>query len=378
MFAQVFSASGQADTLVRVQLPSGKTTAISVNINAANSRVTTSHHLPTAMNPLPTDMPTLNLMEGAQFTIPTASGPFAIDSYPASTNVQLATYKKDQAVAQCSGVMISPNLVLTAGHCIVDVETRAIAGDEIAVSASGKNLVNGGALVTKATAVYLLKNYLDKDSKDDIMLVELADQIGDHTGWMGMSFLADSSYAGTVFHKFSYPSRSYDPQSTPGRKLHYNYGAVNVIGPDLLGVNSGSATATPGQSGSPFFYIDKENPYVVGVSIFARVYQHQRITQNILNVFRPIVEGSISHANALPFLMYPNPVRQSAIVKVGEKLKHYTFAITNLSGEVLKTQVGNDSDFFFIERGHLAAGEYRFILVDDRKRTIRGGFRIVD
>src|SRR5205085_2023881 len=83
-------------------------------------------------------------------------------------------------------------------------------------------------------------------------------------------------------HTVSLPARNYEPESAPGRRLHYNYGLVDVLGPELLGINSGSAVATGGQSGSPLFYMEEANPYIVGVSIYSRLYQHQRITKKIL------------------------------------------------------------------------------------------------
>jgi hypothetical protein len=369
---------GQADTLIEIRFPSMATKVRVVQPGAGIFQKTAAGHGLINVHPLAPEASILNLMDNTRFTVPTVVND-AIIGYPASASIQLMIYKENTASAQCSGSMVAPNLVLTAAHCLIDQDTRTVRGDEIVVAAAGKNLVNGGTLVSKVKSAYVLKDYLDNNSKEDIMLLELDETIGDHTGWMGMAANIDTAFINkTVFHKFSFPARNYEPENAPGRRLHYNYGLVDVLGPELLGINSGSAVATGGQSGSALFYMEEANPYIVGVSIYSRLYQHQRITKKIMSLFAPIVDRSIAQANAIPYTFYPNPMRQTAVVRMAERLGSYTLVITDSSGQISKTQRGTDSQVVFIEKSSLPAGEYTFMIMDEKGKATRGSFRVID
>lgn len=373
-------AAGQ-DTLVQIKFPSRYTTAIKPgDIKHSAPPSTRARAGATGLNALPLEMPQLNLIEGTRFTTPViASNILDITHYPASTTVQLVVYQDGKAMGQCSGTMVAPDLVLTAGHCLLNPATRTIDGDEIVVVAAGRNVINDGALVTQATSAYVMNSYLNKLGKADVMLLRTSDPIGDHTGWMGIASVEDSIFNGnTVFHKFSFPARTYGPDSTRGRELHYNYGHADVLETGMLGINGKGANATAGQSGSALFYFAGDVPYAVGVSVYARLYAHQRITPGVLNALRPVIDASVEAANDTPYIMYPNPMRQSMVVKVGRVMQRYSLVVTSASGEYIRTQYGTDTDLFFIDRGSLPAGEYMFTVIDEKENVTRATFHVIN
>jgi V8-like Glu-specific endopeptidase len=368
---------GQADTVVQIILKSKERTIISPS--DVYTTATTSSRAGIALNNLPVDVPALNLFEGAAFTFPAlAEKTIDVKGYPASTTVQLLMLRDDRTIGQCTGNMVAPSLVLTAAHCLIDPASRKESYDAIVVAAAGDNVVNGGALASRARSAYVLKRYLDNKGHADIMLVELEDPIGDHTGWIGIT--SDTSQISkSLFHKFSFPAKAQDISITNahGRQLHYNYGKIGFINSDILGIPDGTnASATPGQSGSSFLFVRHDSCYSVGVSVYSRRYQHQMITNSIFRAFQPIIEGPVKNANTIQYTLYPTPVRSSAILKVSARMNRFTFVLLNAGGEVLKTQRGNDSNMIFIDRVGLKAGEYGFRLMDDVGRMAKGMFRV--
>jgi hypothetical protein len=370
---------GQPDTLISVAITTG--TITNVPYRTSSDQPTTPARAGTLpVNSLPTLSP-VEETDGMKFTRPMlADRIMTVAAYPAGTTVQLQMYKKKKAVGQCTGNLVAPNLVLTAAHCLVNPATRRPDCDEIIVASAGTNTIDGGRLASRARSALMLKSYYDQEGREDIMLLELEDPIGEHTGWIGLSCRGDSSFIeSTLFHKFSFPAQVQEVSfgATTGRQLHYNYGSIGFISSDVLGIIGEPAPhATPGQSGSSFLYTDRDKWYSVGVSIYSRMYQHQRITKEIFDAFEPVILESITGMNTLPYVLYPNPVRQSAVLKVATPMTRYTLLILNTNGDIVRTRSGANSDTVMIDRENLSAGEYSFRLQDDAGRAARGLLRI--
>jgi V8-like Glu-specific endopeptidase len=377
----ITSASvGQIDTLVLLVIPEGSKALIAPSAIIGSGVTTASSTAGLEVNSLPDAEPSLSLIEGTNFTVPILSERATINSFhPAATAVQMLMFRKTRPVGQCSGHLVAPDLVLTAAHCFVDAASQIPSYDEIIVAPAGSNLIDESRMVTRARSGYVLKRYLDHGKGADIMLLKLDDPLGDHTGWIGISCRQDSGFIrNTIFHKFSFPAKAHkgSAEASGGRQLHYNHGLIHELSDNTLGIRARAANATPGQSGSSFLYFDKGSCYSIGVSIFSRMYQHQRITKSIFNAFQPVINESINSANTLPYILYPTPISVSAVLKVAARMERFTIIIEGADGEVLRTQTGADSDQIIIDRGTLERGEYIFRLMDDKGRVARGTFKV--
>lgn len=310
--------------------------------------------------------PTTNLFSGSDFCdITKAANSFNLASYPARTAVALRYYRGDSLKTGCSGMLVSPSAVLTAGHCVYNYAGRTFSTfDSLKICPAYNNGVDHPALpVSMAKKIYIFKTYYDRNTTDDIALIQLEEPIGLQTGWVGIGYEANlNNYQNKVLHKFSYPCRDpFGNRVFNGDTMFYNYGYINITS-GYLGINSPAATGAQGQSGSSFLYTDNTDYYAVGVFNYSNTYYHYPIRQNAFaqleHVLTTYATGiSDKHPASTDPAIYPNPFIDRLYIGSNDT-KTRIMKLSNSLGQVLREVSVSSGAPTEINTSDLAPGLY--------------------
>lgn len=182
--------------------------------------------------------------------------------YPYRTNVKLYIHfpgRPDGVYTTCSGALIDPSFVLTAGHCVYawTVESPgACAGtdphcwaDDVQIfpAYSAGEAPYGSAGDSDLYATMAWVNSMDWS--EDAAYIQLDRPIGALTSWMGFGSNTDSYYSSAIFSNPGYPATDgYD-----GEYMYTRSGDYDVIeSKAVYFLNDG----IPGQSGSASYTLE--------------------------------------------------------------------------------------------------------------------------
>lgn len=315
-------------------------------------------------------VPPVNTFPGAGFTdYQPAQFSKSVADFPARTSVKLFRFHGDTLTQQCSGTMISKDLVLTSSHCLYapfDSSNVLRFADSILAVPAFDNAMENPVFGSSISQVYYfpkinLTNYWLRD----IAIIRLREPIGLKTGWIGISFaIADSFYQNNVFHKFSYPGRPDVTDSTRvfnGDTLYYNYGLLDLIDQSMIGYD---IPGVPGQSGSSLFYTDNTQYHASGTLSFSIESQHTRITRGLFYSFKTVVDQSntgIEGSNLVPsrYILenpFPNPFNPTTTVSVALPMSGLvSLEVYDLLGRHVAV----------LHKGDLSAGVHSFVFNGD-------------
>lgn len=242
---------------------------------------------------LPVTVPVNDLIEVSVFTkLKKMKEVSDIDNFPIRTCVKIFTFKNGTR-GSCSGQLVGPNFILTAGHCANSLNGR-LWMDSIKVVTlfdDGKVAPNGKTSVVKKA--YIFESFFARSGTEDIALLEIDDYLGEEFGYVGIGFNVESKfYKRNLFHKFSYPSipNPIDPtEKYNGDTLLYNYGLIDTIGSNGLGLPTARPHGSPGQSGSGYLFVRDDQNYVVGVQTHLIEHRHLRITEGEFYSLRDVI-----------------------------------------------------------------------------------------
>jgi len=248
------------------------------------------------------------------------------NNYPSRTAVKLYRSKNDTLFQLCSGIMVSPEYVLTACHCVGGYDTNRVLifRDSIwAFPAFDNGIENPLFGKSIGTEYITFKSNLNRGNgfyNKDIALIKLNDGLGIKTGWIGIAFSNEDSYfESNLFHKISYPM-TVDPFDTTrkynGDTLYYNYGTLDLVQEKWIGYN---ISGIPGQSGSSLFFTDNTGFYSFGTLAWSNQSRHLRITPEIYYPFKDVILDSLSLVGDEKVLVddyflsnaFPNPFNPS-------------------------------------------------------------------
>ncbi|OGP56953.1 MAG: hypothetical protein A2V65_10425 [Deltaproteobacteria bacterium RBG_13_49_15] len=176
----------------------------------------------------------------------------------------------------CSGTLIKPNHVITAGHCVHEGSGGSWADGIIVVPGYKDGWQPYGA--ANAVSYISWQGWTVDGSFDhDIGVIRLDRNIGAVVGWHSYGYTNDWSwYGSTLFRLAGYPAEY--PYS--GRYLYYQYGYYDYWWTDhQLGYYN---LSYGGQSGSGSYYYDGSARYVYAVLSNGNFYltNHPIITEN--------------------------------------------------------------------------------------------------
>ena len=190
-----------------------------------------------------------------------------------------------------TGVLIGPDLVLTCGHLIYDIDTDEWA-ESYEIYTEATNPANYEEFCY-ALRVTVHNNYINNSNYYyDWAFIQTSTDIGHRQGWMGFSYHATpSDFVGADIEIAGYPSTN--PQTGQSHNLDmYTHTNTVIACPNKYQVHT-YTDATEGQSGAPYFDENQfvwavhkggnsnNNPtYNVGIKIIPELFHVLRAAKN--------------------------------------------------------------------------------------------------
>lgn len=246
-------------------------------------------------------------------------------NFPISTSVQLLYTYNGVRRPLCSGTVVSKNKILTAKHCFYNASTKMFIDSIWVAPCRDNGELHLDFQISKVVNYYMFEEGLGTALDADIGLLEVEDNLGDKTGWLGFSYVGDTSFfKDRPLHKFSYPHGSFDTSiKVNGDTLYYQYGYGKKATKYLSVINPASFPAG-GQSGSSLFYTNNNDTNVaLGVLSFGFNLSHTVLTRGQYSVFKEITESlttGLRKPKEVSFTMYPNPANHFVEISTSELL----------------------------------------------------------
>lgn len=181
----------------------------------------------------------------------------------------LSITMEDGGTFRGTGFMISPNTMLTAGHCLKSSTSKA----KSVTVYPGRNGTSK-PITANMTKYYVDTKYTGSEADWDYGIIVLDSNIGNTTGWFGLHGTSGSSIGTTNITVTGYPG------DLAGYYMWTCGGTVSNITTNRF---KHTADTAGGESGSPtYFYNSSYGNQVVGIHTHAGNYS-RRITTTLVN-----------------------------------------------------------------------------------------------
>lgn len=290
-----------------------------------------------------------------------AADSFNVNEYPFSSSIALRIAMDDSITNNCSGSLVSHNLVLTAYHCfsyfINDTSTPYFYVFPAFDNGKANSLFD---------SVRVSKLFYFEGS--DLALALLEEPVGYNTGWLGFGYARDSVLNNKLFHKISYPANNFiGTKKFNGDTMFYENGFINVLSDRYLGVTN--VDGIGGQSGSSWFTF-KNLPVTYGTLYAAANFRHQRITAEEFYSIKSIKKDLSNPGKHFVKLdVYPNPASDQLTVITPPSLKIKEISLFSISGFNTNTTYRKVDNHIFIDLTNLTEGLYLLKLESDQEQV---------
>lgn len=182
--------------------------------------------------------------------------------FPFRTAVKLFSSYSNGKVGACSGALVGPHTVLTAGHCIYDNEELLDWADAVEVIPGYQDGVAPFG-VAHSTELWTYVAYQEGDWKHDFALINLDRSFGDALGYLGREYYVDgASYVGASANMNHYPAQEWGD----GETLYRGYDRI-IDADDLVLYHE--LDSQPGSSGGVLYRFTDPDRFAWGVHVVA-------------------------------------------------------------------------------------------------------------
>lgn len=183
-----------------------------------------------------------------------------------ATAALLMTVPGSAQIFTGTGWLVGPRAIITAGHCVFprgSSYTGFVSQIEVHL---GRNGLGEDPICPPITATQFACSRGWKEDGDfayDYGFILLNDDIGNKTGWMGVSVLNDEEILGSVLNLSGYPTAS-PSAPVPDGKQWYVSGQPDHLDSSFIYYNFGTL---PGESGCALYRNVAGQSYAIGIHV---------------------------------------------------------------------------------------------------------------
>ncbi|MEM1324026.1 MAG: T9SS type A sorting domain-containing protein [Bacteroidota bacterium] len=279
-------------------------------------------------------------------------------NYPFSAVVKInIAYEDDWGVVTygtCSGAMVGPRHVITAGHCVIDPQKNKKLkfgpGSVVIPAYNMGNVPFGYAQIT----TWLSFNGWTNNSNwnYDVALLVLDRDIGNLVGWLGLGYNENESWfldSWNTHSSIGYPGSDDfgNPVFEAGERMYAMQGYMDWF--ESFNSTCHNNLGFRGQSGSGLYYRDNNDRYVLGVLSHGNgttppyhtchTVLDERMFDTILDKIRETTVSSSEGQAPTEVQVFPNPTNDLLHIQFPQSIQEPTeLAIFNAQGILLARQ----------------------------------------